>query len=286
MTTSEREHSTHINHTTVEKSEANCNSLSQEARAMTYNTANIRSSFEATGIEPLNPRRVLPILGTHIKETCSIHIGFSISATVTHGRSILMHGRRTMNLLPDGTPLSKLKRGMVEKLVTASAASIADNVILVTENTRLRKRAMTAEEKQKSKSRRHLSKARVISAKDVVRLQLTATVKQQLLAEKQVRMLEKKKAKELKKVKEAKELARRGRPKHIRVVAGGEEPKEVQSVEDEMEGSESSESSASSEMAYQAPNLTVLAVLATPASSKTRAGRAHAAAIGVGGGSS
>lgn len=105
---------------------------------MTYSVANIRSSFEATGIVRLNPRRVLFILGTSIKETRSIHIGFNIQVTPTHAQGILMHGRHTMNLVPNGTPLSKLKRGMVENLVTAAAASIADNVILVTKNTRLR----------------------------------------------------------------------------------------------------------------------------------------------------
>lgn len=241
---------------------------------MTYSVANIKSSFEATGIQPLNPRRVLPNPIPRAKDTRAIRVGFTIPATPTHGRSILMHGRRTMNLLPDGTPLSKLKRGMVQKLVTAAAAAIADNVILVTENTRLRKRAMTAEEKQKSKSRKHLSKARVISAEDVVRLQLAATAKQQLLDEKRARMLEKKK------VKEVKEPAKSGGSKRILRVGG---PKKVQIIEDEMESSESSESS---ETTFQAPDLAVLAVPATPASSRTRAGRARAAAMGGGGGSS
>ncbi|KAL0630689.1 hypothetical protein Q9L58_010463 [Maublancomyces gigas] len=185
-----------------------------------------------------------------------------------------------MNLLADGTPRSKLKCGMVGKLVTAAAAAIAENVILVTENTRLRKRAMTAEEKQKSKSRKHLSKGRVISAEVVVRLKLAAVAKKQLLTEKTARMLEKKRAKD------TKVLARsvRGRSKGILVIIDDE----IQSSDssESFDSSDSTDSSETSDTIYLARDRTILAVLATLASSRTRAGRAHAAAMGRGGGSS
>lgn len=56
------------------------------------------------------------------------------------------------------------------------------------------------------------------------------------------------------------------------MIAEDEEPKEAQAVEDEVESSDSSES------AYQA---LILAALDTPAPSRTRAGRARAAAMGA-----
>lgn len=101
-----------------------------------------------------------------------------------------------MNLIPDGTPLSKLKCEMVEKLVTAAAAAISDNMMLTTENTRFGKRAITAEEKQKSKSRMQLSKARVINTDNVIQLQLAAAAMHRLLIEKRTHTLGKKKNKE------------------------------------------------------------------------------------------
>lgn len=240
-----------------------------EARGNTYSAANIKSAFAATGIAPLNPRRILPALGVEVRsrETRTIRVGFCIPATPTHGRSILMHGRRTMNLLPDGTPLSKFKRGMVEKLVTAATAAIADNVILMTENTRLRKKAMTAEEKQSSKSRKHLSKARVISAEDVIRLQLAAAAKQKLLVKKRARLFEKKKAKE---ALVGKEPVRNGRPKRIEVIIEDEEVEEVEEAEELAESPQSSESES------QAPDIAILAV---PVPKRARVGRACAAAI-------
>lgn len=71
---------------------------------------------------------------------------------------------------------------------------------------------MIKKEKQKNKSRKHLTKARVISAEDVVQWQLAAVTKEQLFTERHGRMLEKKKAKK------GKKPTRRGRLKHIWVL--------------------------------------------------------------------
>lgn len=71
-----------------------------------------------------------------------------------------------MNLLRVGTPLNKLWHAMVEKLVTAAVAAIADNLILITENTQIWK---------------HLLMESVISAEDVIRLKLAPAAKQRLL---------------------------------------------------------------------------------------------------------
>lgn len=86
--------------------------------------------------------------------------------------------------------MSNLKHGMFEKLVTAAASAITDTVILTTENTRLRKRGLTAEEKRESRSRKQLSKAHIINADDVIWLQIAATAKQRLLVVKRKRALD------------------------------------------------------------------------------------------------
>lgn len=96
---------------------------------------------------------VLPVGAESGTKTCSILIGFSLPVTPTYGQNILLLVRRIINLLRDGTSLSKLKDGMVEMLVTAPAAAIVENVIFITENILLRKTAMTAEEKQKRNRR-------------------------------------------------------------------------------------------------------------------------------------
>lgn len=56
-----------------------------------------------------------------------------------------------MSLLPDGVPLSKFRRGMVEKLVAAAAIAIAGSVVLASGHTRLWKKAMTTDDGQKNK---------------------------------------------------------------------------------------------------------------------------------------
>ena len=140
------------------------------ARGMTYTSGNAQSAFAATGIWPLNEHRVL---NRNLTETqtsvrtpsCSQLL---IPATPAHGRAILMHGRRTLNVLPRQTPNSKYSYVMVQKLLKAAAKATAENVILSVENENLRQKATAAEDRLKTRSRKELSKVQVIDAEDVV----------------------------------------------------------------------------------------------------------------------
>ena len=78
--------------------------LLMKARQMTYTVANVKSAFAATGICLVNERRVLersersmsrPVLAR--SPGCSHRI---VPATPRHGRTILIHGRKTLNVLP------------------------------------------------------------------------------------------------------------------------------------------------------------------------------------------
>lgn len=149
----------------------------------------------------------------------------------------MMHGHHTINALPDGTPHSKCNCGMVEKLIHAAARARTDNVILSIENSNLQKKATSAADREKTKSRKEMSKARVITAGDVVRIWLEQEEKERKDAEKKERAAkrkEEKAAKDAEKaIKEAEKAAaieagtwvppRRGRkPKKVVVIDGPE----------------------------------------------------------------
>ena len=85
---------------------------------MTYLKKNILSAFEATGISPLNERHVLaPEEKLHcIAATTTTAIKkqeFLIPKTPKHGRSILIHGRKTLAALPKSTPKSRYYHALV-----------------------------------------------------------------------------------------------------------------------------------------------------------------------------
>ena len=157
---------------------------------MTYTKKNIQSAFEATGIVPLNERRVL----NPTKSTFSLDIKqpatkpeFRTPATPSHGRSILIHGRKTLNALPNSTPKSKYNHALVTKLLNAAARATADNVIRAIENATLREKATSAADRAKTKSRKEMSKARVISAEDVLRLRHEVEEKDRVLVERKAK---------------------------------------------------------------------------------------------------
>ena len=157
---------------------------------MTYTKKNIQSAFEATGIVPLNERRVL----SPKKCTFSLNIKqpatkpeFRVPVTPSHGRSILIHGRKTLNALPNSTPKSKYNHALVTKLLNAAARATADNVILAIENANLREKATSAADRAKTKSRKEISKVRVISVEDVLRLRQGVEEKDHILAERKAR---------------------------------------------------------------------------------------------------
>ena len=141
---------------------------------MTYTKKYILSVFEATGISPLNEHRVLPpgekLLHTAATTTESKKQVFFVPKTPKHGRSILIHDRKTLATLPKSTPKSRYHQALVEKLFNTAAQAKADNVILTIENQNLRSKATSAADKEKTKSRKEMSKAQVISVQDVLRI--------------------------------------------------------------------------------------------------------------------
>ena len=78
--------------------------LLKKARAVTYTKKNILIAFEATGFHSINERRVAKLEEKNTRnsgETATAR--FKIHVTPAHGRSIIMHGRRTLKALPDVT---------------------------------------------------------------------------------------------------------------------------------------------------------------------------------------
>ena len=167
---------------------------------MTYTKKNILSAFEATGISPLNERRVLPpeekLHRTAATTTTAIKKQeFLVPKTPKHGRSILIHGRKTLAALPKSTPKSRYHHALVEKLFNAAAQAKADNVILTIENQNLRSKATSAADKEKTKSRKEMSKARVISVQDVLRIREEQQKKEEINAQKKAKTAERRAAK-------------------------------------------------------------------------------------------
>ena len=159
-----------------------------KARGMTYTQKNILSAFEATGIHPVNERRVIDPNAKKVVVLAKVpRPKFSVPATPAHGWSIIIHGWRTLKALPDATPHSQYNKLLVEKLVNAAARATADNVILAMENLTLRQKATTATDRAKTRSRKELSKAQVISSGDVVKIREKQEKKEKEAAEKKMR---------------------------------------------------------------------------------------------------
>ena len=157
-----------------------------KAREKTYTPRNIKRAFEATGIWPVNERRVLDHrrseTRTPVRTPASRSLRF-VPATPGHGRAILIHGRHTLNVLPRRSPHSKYCYEMVNKLYKAAARATAKNVILEVENDNLRRKAASAEDRLKTRSRKELSKAQVIEVEDVTRIREEQEAKERLAAE-------------------------------------------------------------------------------------------------------
>ena len=166
--------------------------LLMKARQMTYTIANVRSAFAATGISPVNESRVLDRSETSMSRSVRAPSAAGgshrvVPATPGHGRAIMIHGRRTLKVLPRQTPTSKYSYAMVEKLLKAAEKATAENVILSVENANLRRKATAAEDRQKTRSRKELSKAQVITAEDVVRIRREQEGREQVAAERKAR---------------------------------------------------------------------------------------------------
>ena len=162
-----------------------------KARGMTCTQKNILSAFEATGIHPVNERRVMDPDAKKAAASAKVpRPKFPVPATPAHGRSIIIHGRRTLKALPDATPRSQYNKLLVEKLVNAAARATADNVVLAMENLTLRQKATSAADRAKTRSRKELSKAQVISSANVVKIREKQEQKEKEAAEKKARAAE------------------------------------------------------------------------------------------------
>ena len=148
---------------------------------MTYTVKNISSAFEATGIWPLNSRRVLNIMRdkdnppnlSPAKQTSASASGIPIiPRTPYHGKSLASHTPRTVALFQRNSPSasSSHQKTMVEKLARAAERATAENVILREEVKKLRSRGAITSEIGKTKSRKVLSKALIVTVEDVIRL--------------------------------------------------------------------------------------------------------------------
>ena len=142
------------------------------------------------GIWPVNERRVLDLSRSETRK--SVHTPSSrsyrvVPATPGHGRAILIHGCKTLNVLPRGTPHSKYSYQLVQKLFKAAAKATAENVILSVENQTLRRKATAAEDRQKTQSRKEMSKAQVITVEDVVRIRAEQERRERVAAERKAR---------------------------------------------------------------------------------------------------
>ena len=78
---------------------------------------------------------------------------------------------------------------MVEKLLKAAEKATAENVILSVENANLRLKATATEDRQKTRSRKELSKAQVITPGDVVRIRQEQEGRERVAAERKARAM-------------------------------------------------------------------------------------------------
>lgn len=148
---------------------------------MIYTVKNISSAFEATGIWPLNSRRVLNIMRDKDNPPNLLPAGRTsasasgipiIPRTPYHGISLASHTRRTVALFQRNSPSasSSHQKTMVEKLALAAERATAENVILREEVKKLRSRGAITSEIGKTKSRKVLSKALIVTVEDVIPL--------------------------------------------------------------------------------------------------------------------
>jgi len=90
--------------------------------------------------------------------------------TPYHGKSLASHTRHTVSLFKSQSPSTSHQKLMVEKLARAAEKATAENVILRSEIERLQQQTIQVAGIVKTKSRKVLSRALLVSAEDVVRL--------------------------------------------------------------------------------------------------------------------
>jgi len=141
------------------------------ARKATYTEKNIQNAFEATGIWPLNSRRVL---GSRARSVASSHGGLpasvtTISATPHHTRAVYRLQRNVVSLISRDTPRSHEAKILVRQLGKVAEGSLAESILKdeMIKTIRLNLKGPSA---KTLKDRRTLTKARVIDQQEVVAL--------------------------------------------------------------------------------------------------------------------
>ena len=133
------------------------------------------SAWEATGVIPFNPRRVMDLKSREITRP-GTPPQTSIPATPKKSREVGHVQREAMLLLTRNTPASNRLKTLVEALGKAAGGAIADSELGLAMLKDLRSQAKDISAKA-AKDRRHLSKARVITTEDVVALREAAELK-------------------------------------------------------------------------------------------------------------
>jgi hypothetical protein len=146
-------------------------SLVTRARAAAYTKNNILSAFEATGIWPLNPRKVFLRQSRNITrfESPPATPTPLLSATPRQPRAVSRLARSALHLVTRQSPSSLKLKALVAQLGRSAQGALADKE-LGDEMLRTLRSGAKDTTVVAAKDRRHLGKARVYTAEDVVQL--------------------------------------------------------------------------------------------------------------------
>jgi hypothetical protein len=127
------------------------------------------SAFEATGIWPLNPRKILD-RQSHTVTRQTDQSGTTVQfSTPRHSRGVSRLQRDALHLVTRDTPSSRQLKTLIERLGRSAAGALAEKDLGEEMLRDLRSQAKDVSVAA-TKDRRHLTKARVITHADVVAL--------------------------------------------------------------------------------------------------------------------
>lgn len=138
------------------------------ARRLTFTESNIRSAWEAVGIIPFNPRRVLAGETKKRQKVSDPEIQ-SCSQTLQTPRAVSRATRTAFSLVTRNTPGSQKLRSILTDLSDGLQQTIADKV-LEEESHRQYRQLVGKEKKAKTSDRRKLTAATVVTSETVLQL--------------------------------------------------------------------------------------------------------------------
>lgn len=139
-----------------------------EARRRTYTKHNILAAWEKAGIQPLNPRRVLnTLVSPLIKPTTFAVSGPTTPRTTRMARST---SKEALSLIKGSTDSALKLRALIYQLDKGLQMSITEKEIGDHISAQFRKSVAKRAGKASTADRKQLSKARVITTEEVVRL--------------------------------------------------------------------------------------------------------------------